>query len=97
MTSLSWIKGKIHQEWERSLADRFDPERVKQEADENGVVRDYENSYSMHHKTVEATPEEVKELLARYKKAEAGLIIWDEDKKMLVEFEQPADEGGGDG
>lgn len=72
MTSLGWIKSKIHQEWEKSLAHRFDPERAEQEVDAVGVIRDYDNSYAMHHKTVEATPEEMKELLARYKKGRTG-------------------------
>ena len=73
MTSLGWIKSKIHTEWEKSLAERFDAARAEQEADSDGMIRNYENSYAMHHKTVEASPEEVKDLLARYKKAEAGL------------------------
>ena len=85
MTSLSWIKWKIHQEWEQSLPDRFDAEPAAQDADEDGMIRNYENSYAMHHKTVEASAEEVKELLARYKKAEAGLIRWDEEKQCLYE------------
>lgn len=97
MTSLGWIKSKIHQEWEVSLRDRFDEERAEKEVDEDGRIRDYDNSYAMHHKTVEASPEEIKELLTRYKKAEAGLIIWEEDEKRLVELDGPADEGGGDG
>ena len=88
MTSLSWIKWKIHQEWEESLPDRFDPERAAQDADEDGMIRNYENSYSMHHKGVEATPEEFKELLDRYRRAEEGLIKWDEEKKELYEVDE---------
>lgn len=88
MASLGWIKRKIHQEWEESLPDRFDPERGAQDADPNGMIRNYENSYSMHHKTVEATPEEVKELLDRYRRAEDGLIRWDEDKQELYEIDE---------
>lgn len=85
MTSLSWIKWKIHEQWEELLPDRFDPEMAKRDVDPDGVIRNYENSYSMHHKGFEATPEEVKELLERYKKAEAGLIWWDEEKQELRE------------
>ncbi|MBA3629477.1 MAG: hypothetical protein H0W55_07350 [Actinobacteria bacterium] len=90
MTSSGWIKSKIHEEWEASLPDRFDAERAKQDADSDGIIRDYENSYDMHHKTVEASAEEVQELLARYKKADAGLIRWDEENQRLYEV---AEEG----
>lgn len=37
------------------------------EVDERGWIKDYENSYAMHHKLMEATAEEVMELMARYR------------------------------
>jgi hypothetical protein len=51
-------------------------------------IRDYENSYSMHHKTVEATTEEVKQLMDRYKRAQAGLIPSDEEHQELNELDE---------
>lgn len=94
VTSLSWVKWKIHEEWEASLPDRFNAARSAEEVSSDGTIHDYENSYSMHHKTVEATPAEVKELMERYKKAEQGLIVWDQETNSLVELDRPADAGG---
>jgi hypothetical protein len=88
MTSVGWVKSKIHEEWEASLPDRFDVERAQEDAGPDGMIRDYENSYSMHHSTVEASPAEVKELLERYKKADAGLIRWDQEKQRLQEVDE---------
>ena len=88
MTSLSWIKWKIHEQWEESLPERFDPELAARDADPDGIIRNYENSYSMHHKGFEATPEEVKELIERYRRAEEGLIRWDEERQELYEVNE---------
>ncbi len=85
MGSIDWIKSKIHEEWKRSLPNRFDSERAKQDSDAEGVTRDYENSYSMHHKTVEASLDEIKTLMERYKRAEQGLIQWDDATQSLYE------------
>ena len=82
---------KIYEEWEAALPDRYDPVKAAAEADEDGVIRNYENSYDMHHKTVEATPQELKALLERQKKAEAGLIVWDEETQKLREFDSQED------
>lgn len=88
MASLGWIKYQISREWEESLPDRFDPQRAAQEADEDGMIGNFENSYSMHHKVVEATREEVLELMARYDRAEAGLIRWDEERQELYQVDE---------
>lgn len=80
---------KIYEEWEDSLPDRFDPAKAAAEADADGVIRNYENSYDIHHKVVEATREEVMALRERQRKAEAGLIVWDEAKQELRELESP--------
>ena len=87
MASLGWIKSKISEQWEKELSDRSDPQRAERGADADGMIDDYENSYSMHHKIVKASAEEVKELMDRYKKAEAGLIFWDEKRQELYEID----------
>jgi uridine kinase len=69
------------------MPDRFDAERAEREAGPDGVIRDYENSYSMHHKMVEATRAEIDVLTERFKKAEAGLIHWNEEEGKLIEDE----------
>ncbi len=97
MASLSWTQYKISVQWQDALPDRFDPERAKKDVDDDGMIRDYENSYSMHHKTVEATAAEVKDLMDRFQRAEQGLIIWDEELQTLVEIEQPATRPDDDG
>ena len=78
MASVDWVKRKIHEEWADSLPDRYDPAKAAEDVDPDGVIRNYENSYDMHHKIVEATPQEIKALIERQKKAEQGLIVWDE-------------------
>lgn len=52
------------------------------------MIRNYENSYSMHHKVVEETPEAFIELLDRYRRAEEGLIVWDEERQELYEVDE---------
>ena len=84
---IGWTKWKIHEEWQASLPDRYDPAKAAAEADADGVTRDYENSYDMHHKVVEATREEVMELIARQEKAQQGLIVWDEQLGRLRDVE----------
>lgn len=84
---LSWIKHKIHQQWEESLPDRYDPARARKDVNADGVIENYENSYEMAGKSAEATASEVKELMTRYKKAEAGLIRWDEQRQELYEID----------
>ena len=83
MALVDWVKRKIHEEWAESLPNRYDPAKAAAEADADGVIRNYENSYDMHHKVVEATREEVMELMARQEKAEQGLIVWDENLERL--------------
>ena len=83
MPSVEWVKWKIHEEWAESLPDRYDPAKAAKDADPDGVIRDYENSYDMHHKVVEATRQEVMELMRRQDKAEQGLIVWDEETQKL--------------
>lgn len=64
-------KWKILMQWESELPDRYDPAMAAQDkVDERGWIIDYENSYDMHHKVVEATAEEIKDLFARYERAE---------------------------
>jgi hypothetical protein len=53
-------KWQIYAEWEMSLPNRFDPELAAKYPD-----------YRLHHKVFHATPEEMKDLLARYRAAEA--------------------------
>lgn len=92
MRSISWLKEKIYQEWERNLPDRFDPSRAAEDkVDENGRITNYENSYAMHHQIVEATAEETGQLFDRYERAEQGLIAWDEERQELYEI---SDQGG---
>jgi hypothetical protein len=88
MTSLFWIKLTIYEEWADSMPNRFDAERAEREAGPDGVIRDYENSYSMHHKMVEATQAEINVLTERFKKAEAGRIRWDEERQELYEIDE---------
>ena len=87
MTSVEWVKWKIAEEWAESLPDRYDAAEAAKDVDADGVIRNYENSYDMHHKVVEATPQEIKKLLERQKKAEQGLIIWEEDGQCLRNLE----------
>ena len=96
MASVEWVKWKIHEEWEASLPDRYDPEKAAAEADADGVIRNYENSYDMHHKVVEATRQEVMELMRRQDKAEQGLIVWDEKKQELREISDDSDDSQGE-
>ena len=88
MASSGWVKWKIHEEWESSLPDRYDPPKAAAGADADGVIRNYENSYDMHHKVVEATREEVMILMERQRKAEQGLIVWDDEKQEVREFNE---------
>ena len=82
---VQWVKWKIAEEWAESLPARYDPAKAAEDVDPDGVIRNYENSYDMHHKIVEATPQEIKRLLERQKKAEQGLIVWDEENQELRE------------
>lgn len=42
----------------------------------------------MHQKVVEATADEVKQLFARYERAEVGLTRWDEERQELFEIDE---------
>lgn len=60
-------KWEIYKQWEAEIPDRYDPAMAAQDkVDERGWIIDYENSYDMHHKVLEATAEEIKDLFARY-------------------------------
>lgn len=81
------MKWKIAEEWEASLPDRYDAAKAAKDVDRDGVIRDYENSYDMHHRIVEATPQEIKALLERQERADQGLIVWDEQLGRLRDVE----------
>ena len=85
---VEWVKWKIAEEWAESLPDRYDPAKTAKDTDPDGVIRNYENSYDMHHKIVEATPQELKVLMKRQEKAEQGLIVWDEKEQRLRELDR---------
>ena len=87
MPSVEWVKWKIAEEWAENLPDRYDPAKAAEDVDPDGVIHNYENSYDMHHKIGEATPQEIKALLERQEKAEQGLIVWDEEKQELRELD----------
>lgn len=92
MASVEWVKWKIAEEWAASLPDRYDPAKAAKDVYADGIVQNYENSYDMHHKIAEATPQEVKALLERQEKAELGTIIWDEERQQLYEVPGDASE-----
>ena len=88
MASVDWVKWKIHEEWAESLPHRYDPDKAAKDVDAGGVIRNYENSYDMHHAIAEATPQEIKVLIERQKKAEQGLIVWDEEIQKLRDLNE---------
>ena len=88
MVSVEWVKSRIHEEWVEALPDRYDPAKAAKDVDREGVIRNYESSYDMHHKIVEARPQEIKALIKRQEKAEQGLIVWDEKEGRLRELDE---------
>lgn len=85
VVGVEWVKWKIAEEWAESLPDRRDSAKAAKDVDTVGIIRDYENSYDMHHRVAEATPQEIKVLLERQKRADQGLIVWDEAAQKLLE------------
>lgn len=84
---------KISGEWEASLPDRHDPEKAaRDQVDERGYITDYENSYAMNHRSVEATAEEVGHLMDLFAKADQGLIVWNEERQELEDI-SPSEDG----